>query len=214
MALPNSTKQLYERLIAARNQSKTANPSVIADLVASKSFQDTHCCSHPVYLEQITVMKATLPDVVIDDTVGEHLYGCFQPELAVEIACTPGCADGGLYNPDLTPCDLASYEKKDEFRKLNDIVSDEAHLFIATGNEFTVDDRRVLRGQGIKVVTTYNQDGNTINYILGETINIEREQPVPTPGAPPINTTDGTWVWLIIVAVLVILFIVLLWTRY
>lgn len=214
-----ATKRMYERLIAARDKSKTADESVIRDLEGSRMFQDAFCCTDPIYKEQIDIIKSTLPDVVHDDTVGEHLYGCMQPELAVEIACTPACADRGLINPDLAPCELASYEKKGGvLKKINGVSSNEAHIFIASrlpqGNdELTNTDRNLLRSQGIKVITTYNQDGDTINYVLGESIDLTQPDPTPQP-PPPEETTSANWGWgLLVIAIVVIIIMALVLGR-
>jgi hypothetical protein len=171
-------------------------------------FQNAFCCADPVYKEQIATIVATVPDVVTDDTVGAYLYGCFQPELAVEIACTPACANG-LKNPDLTPCEIASYEKKGQLTKLNTVISEDANVFIATGNVITTDDLKTLRDQGIKVITTYNQDNNTINYILGESITTT--QPDPTQSQPTnSSTTSWAWLWIIIAIVIIIILIIII----
>ena len=216
----DAIKRMYDRLIAAKDQSKAANESVIADLKGSQMFQDAFCCNDPIYKDQIALIKSTLPDIVYDDTIGEHLYGCFQPELAVDIACTPACSDGGLINPDLAPCDLASYEKKgDTLKKLNNISTNEANVFITTGSELTLSDRNDLRAQGVKIITIYDQDDNTINYILGETLDIT--QPEQTlPSAPPssestttITTTNWAWILLIIGIIIVIMVAALALTR-
>lgn len=205
----DAVKRMYERLIASKDQSKTANESIIRDLEGSQMFQDAFCCNDPTYKEQIMLIRTTVPNNVRDDTVGEHLYGCFQSELAIEIACTPACADGGLINPDLTPCDLASYEKKGGIlKKLNDISTDEAHVFIATGNELTLEDRNELRRQGIKIITIYDQDDDTINYILGETIDITQSEPIPPPNPSQeqqTNTTSWAWILLIIAIIIVVI---------
>lgn len=192
-----ATKLMHERLIAARDKSKTADESIILDLDGSRMFQDAFCCNDPIYKEKIERVKATIPDVVHDDTVGEHLYGCMQPELAVEIACTPACADGGLINHDLEPCELASYEKKDgALKKLNNVSSDEAHVFIASNETLTLADRNELRAQGIKIITTYNQDGDTID--------LTQEDPQP----PPEQTTTANW-WIFLIIAIVIIIVIM-----
>lgn len=202
---------IYERLIAAKDQPKNASDIITTDLEKSKKFQDTFCCDNPIYIEQITNIKATMPNTVIDDTVGEYLYGCFQPELSIEIACTPACADGGLKNPNLTPCDIASYEKKGELKKINNVDGEDANVFVANNNNITHDDILILRNDGVTVITIYNQDGNTINYILGESINITQDQPSPPPPQNQSqNSMNWTWIWIFIIIIIIVIIIVLL----
>lgn len=203
-----ATKLMYERLIASRDKSKTADESIIRDFEGSRMFQDVFCCNDPIYKEQIERVKATLPDSVNDDTVGEHLYGCMQPELSVDIACTPACADGGLINPNLEPCKMASYEKKDgELKKINNVSSDEAHVFITSNETLALADRNELLEQGIKVITTYNQDGDTINYVLGETIDLKQQDSKPQD--PPEQTTTSNWAWILLIIAIVIIIIIM-----
>ena len=211
MSIPdhNSIKAIHSRLIAVRDSPKNANEAVTNDLAASQAYSNTYCCADPAYQAQVGSVKATMPSVITDDTVGEHLYGCFQPELAIEIACTPACADGGLRNPNLTACDTASYEKKGELKKLNDLVTEDANVFIASGNTITTDDRAILRNEGVKVITVYNQDGNSINYILGESVAITPEDPAPTPnpGQSQSTTSNWGWVWIVVAIVLIVLLV-------
>lgn len=217
----DATKRMYQRLVAVHDKSKTANENIIKDLEGSRMFQEAFCCDDPIYNEQIETIKATMPNVINDDTVGEYLYGCFQPEVVVEIACTPSCADGGLKNPNLTPCDLASFEKKGTLRRLNDIVSKDAHVFIASNNVITQDDIVQLYNNGVKTVITYTQDGDSINYILGEVNNIKepnfKSDPNPTQSPTEVNDTTTTsswgWLWLIIIVIFVILLLVVLFNR-
>lgn len=214
--MSNTINEVFDRLIAARDRLKT-DMSVTHDLAAARQFQDQSYGS-PQYLAQIAKVRASLPNVVQDDTVGEFLYGCFQPELAVEIACTPACADSGLRNPSLTSCEMAAYKKKGDLKKINSVVSDEAHVFVAQNNQFTSDDRHVLREQGIKVVTLYNQDDANINYVLGETINIQQTTNPTDPGNPTDpaqneSTTNWAWFWIIIAVLFILLLIILLAIR-
>ena len=85
-------REMYQRLIAASNSTVDANDTIKNDIAKSRKFQDTFCCSNPFYIEQIAVIKASMPDNITSGTVGAYLYGCFMPELAVEIGCTPDCA--------------------------------------------------------------------------------------------------------------------------
>ena len=213
-----ATKRMYERLIAAKDKSKTFDENIKRDLEGSHMFQDAFCCSDPIYTEQINIIKASVPDVVKADTIGEHLYGCFQPELAVEIACTPACADGGLKNPDLSPCEIASYQKtKDGLKKLTDASGEfqqEANVFINTGAKITSADRQQLRNDGIKIITTYDRDHDTINYVLGESIDITQDEPESVQDQTNTSSTStANWVWilwivLIILAIIAIIYII------
>lgn len=212
----DTTKQMYQRLIDARDKPIDSDDTIKRDIEGSRTFQETFCCTDPVYKEQIEIIKSTQPNTVIDKTVGAYLYGCFQPELAVEISCTPACADGvnGLKNPDLSSCELASYEKNRDgiLVKLNGINSEDANLFLASNQSLTKDDKAVLVQDGVKITTIYNQDGNTINYILGESIDVS--QPTPTDSNQPTTNSSGNssgwgWVWLIIIIIIIILLVAL-----
>ena len=213
----DATKQMYERLIAAQDKPVDFDDTIKRDLEGSRTFQEAFCCTDPVYTDQIAIVVASKPDVVKSDTVGEYLYGCFQPELAVEIACTPACADG-LKNPDLSPCEIASYEKKHgKLTKINNVNSEDANVFIASGESLTNEDKINLQQQGVKVITTYNQDGDTINYILGESLDIS--QPVTSDPPPNDSTQSGgtsgwAWVWGVIILIIIIILLVLLFRNF
>lgn len=212
-----ATKRMYERLIAAKDKSKTFDENIKRDLEGSHMFQDAFCCADPIYTEQINIIKETLPDVVDADTVGEHLYGCFQPELSIEIACTPACADGGLKNPDLSPCEIASYRKtQNGLKKLTDGSGEfkhEANVFIDLGAKITSADRLQLRNDNIKIITTYHQDHGHINHILGENIDITQDEPVNQTSSTS-SSSDWLWIIWIILIILVIIAIIYLISRY
>ena len=199
-------REMYQRLIAARDKPIDADDTIKNDIEASRKFQDALCCVNPFYREQTAIVKASMPDNITSGTVGAYLYGCFLPELAVEIGCTPDCANG-LKNPDLDACDIASYEKKQgALRKLNDVNTEEADVFLAIDEQVTSADHQQLKQDGIKVITIFNQDGNNINYILGESINLD--QPENSQPAPPGETTTTTggwgWIWFILVIIIII----------
>lgn len=211
----DATKRMYERLIAARDKPKDADETVIKDLEGSRMFQDAFCCADPIYQQQIATILASKPENVTANTVGSYLYGCFQPELAVEVACTPECATG-LKNPELGKCDIASYEKKGKLTKVNSVVSEEANVFLDKGETLTAEDKKVLREQGIKVATTYNRDGTSINYVLGESFNVsDPAQDVPqTTNDNSSSSTNTAWAWVwIIIAIVLIIIIALLLSR-
>lgn len=211
----DATKRMFERLVAARDKSKQENETIIKDLEGSHMFQDAFCCDDSAYREQITTIVATMPKITKDYTVGEYLYGCFQPETIVEIACTPACADGGLRNPDLNPCQSASYEKRVILKKLNSLTTSDAHLFIAANNSITADDIHRLRADGVKSIITYTQDGNSINYIRGTTINIPEinTNSTATAQATDTSSTNWAWLWVLIVVILIIVIVVLFLSR-
>ena len=203
-------RQLYRRLIEKRDKRIDGDEDIGRDIENSRNFQENYCCSDSFYLEQIDMVKQSLPDNIISGTVGSYLYACFLPELAVEIGCTPDCIKG-LKNPNLEGCNIASYEKRGgNVKKLNDVRSEEADVFIASGEKIDREDRNILRQDGVKVITLYNQDGDTINYILGESINLDQpEPPTPSPSPSPLPsppTTDQTawgWVWIVIIILII-----------
>jgi hypothetical protein len=143
-------KGTYERLIPAHNKSKD-DETIQPDILESKAFQEQYCCEDKIYLEQINNVVASKPEIIAPNTVGSYLYGCFQPELAIEIACTPECATG-LKNPKLDACDIASYHKKGTLTKVNMVNSEEANIFIAHGEILTLEDKNLLLSHGIKVI--------------------------------------------------------------
>jgi len=203
-------KQMYQRLISERDQSIDATESIIQDIAASRKFQDTYCCSDPFYKEQIQIIKGTLPENVINGTVGSYLYGCLQPELAVEIGCTPSCSSG-LRNPDVPLCDISSYEKKNgTLSNLNTINTEDANIFITGNEQLTNQDIQQLRQNGVKIITIFTQDGNTINYILGESINLDEPYNPSPPPPPQENPTyyGWGWIWLILVIIVIIILVV------
>jgi len=199
-------REMYQRLIATRDKPIDADDVIKKDIENSRKFQDKYCCSDPFYKEEINVIKESMPDTVMSGTVGAYLYGCFQPELAVEIGCTPDCSNG-LKNPDLNECDIASYEKKQgKLTKINNINTEEADVFLSNGEQITKEDRNKLRGDGVKVITVFNQDGTGINYVLGESINLDQPEEPPPP--PPEQTTWGWgWIWLILVILIIIVIV-------
>ncbi len=211
----DATKNMYDRLIASRDKNiknlENFN-SVNLDLQGSRMFQEAFCCDDPLYKEQIQIIKSTIPNIVKDDTVGKYLYGCFLPESVVEISCTPSCIDGGLKNPELSSCDIASYEKRGILKKLNEIHSDEAYVFIATGNELTVVDRKELYRQGIKIITVYQQEGTNINYVPGQTMNVMGSENVTITNTvtETTNTSNWVWAWVLLATLLIIIIVIAL----
>lgn len=212
-----ATKNMYERLIAARDKNiknlENFN-SVTLDIQGSKMFQEVFCCNDPLYKDQIQIIKDTVPNVINDDTVGKYLYGCFQTKSTVEISCTPSC-NSGLKNPELSLCDLASYEKRGTLRRVNGVNSEDAYIFIASGNELTVDDRKELYREGIKVITLYQQDGNTIDYLPGETINVlggyqSNVVTITNTTLTTTNTSNWPWVWILLATILIIIIVLLM----
>lgn len=205
MSYPNDISQTYQRLIASRDKALDANESIKADIRESRAFQDEFCCNTEIYRDQIAIVAASKPNIVIEDTVGSYLYACFQPELAVKVACTPSCTTG-LKNPDLPDCTTPSYEKKaGQLKKLNNITGDIADVYLASGQSITQGDREALVRDNVRLITIYEQDGETIDYILGETIDVT--QPPPQPN-PPVTPTGWIWLALIVLIVVILLLVV------
>lgn len=209
----DATKRMFERLMAAKDKSKDNDEIVIKDLEGARMFQDAFCCSDPIYQDQIKIILPNEPDNIGANTVASYLYGCFQDESTVEIACTPECSTG-LKNPNLAPCDIASYQKSDKLIKVNSVVSEDADVFISQGSSLTKDDMAILRSQGIKVITTYNQNGNTITYTLGQSLTVEQDPAAPTQTSDNSTTTSSGWVWVwIIIAILLIAILAVIFLR-
>jgi hypothetical protein len=81
----NATKHMYERLINAKDKSRTHNDTIIKDLICFKMLS----AAKIQY-----IINANMPDKITEDTVGSYLHGCFQPETSVDVACTPACLTG------------------------------------------------------------------------------------------------------------------------
>lgn len=196
-------KQLYQRLITNKDK-PIDDENIRKDIEESRKFQRDYY-DNEFYKKEIDSIKSTMPSNIIDDTVGSYLYGCFQPELVIDIACTPACSSG-LKNPELAPCDVASYEKKQGIlTKLNSNKTENADIFI-TGNErITNEDRQQLQKDGVKIITTFTQDGESIDYILGESINLEAVDDVPQPA--DTNPTTYGWGWIIFIIAIIIIVI-------
>ncbi|CAH6418169.1 Hypothetical protein HVR_LOCUS44 [uncultured virus] len=214
----DAIKQMYQRLIVAHDKPIDFDDTIKRDIEGSRTFQEAFCCTDPIYKEQIEIIKAGNPNTAIDGTVGSYLYGCFQPELAVEIGCTPACADGinGLKNPDLANCEIASYEKssygsnKGKLIKLNKITSEDANLFMGSGESLTSNDKALLVQDGVKVITIYNQDENTINYVLGESIDVTQpDSPNADQPPPSSSSTTNGWVWFLGIVVIIVIILLL-----
>lgn len=210
----DATKRMYERLIIAYDKSLDFDETIKRDLEGSRIFQEAFCCTDPVYKEQMEIIKTSKPDIINNDTVGSYLYSCFQPESAVEITCTPACING-LKNPDLVSCDVMAYEKKNGIlNKLNIVITDYAYVFIATGETITASDRAILNHDGITLITIYNQDGTTINYIPGESINLEssdlaqQSDQVQSTSTP--NNWTWAWVWILIALIILVIIIIVI----
>lgn len=212
-----ATKRMYERLVAAHDKFLDFDETIKRDLEGSRTFQEAFCCTDPVYKEQMEIIKTSKPDIITSDTVGAYLHSCFQPESTVETACTPACING-LKNSDLMSCDAVVYEKKNgKLQKLNTFTGDYADVFIATGDTITSDDKAILKWDNINIITLYNQNGTTINYILAESINLEHsdksEQSGPSQQLDQAQSTtlnNWTLAWVLILIALIILVIIII----
>ena len=205
----------FTRLAAASNMTIDANEQIKSDMKIARDFQETYNCDDPQYREILGYIKeeydAKPPDTIISGTVGAYLFSCIQPSATVNPVCIPDCASG-FHDCDVPSCDLPSYHKSNgELLKINDISNEDANVFIARGDSLTSADRAALRNDGIKVITLYNQDGNSINYIHGESINLDSPEPQPQPQPQPSTSSGWAWLWLIIgiLAIIVIIGIIM-----
>jgi hypothetical protein len=191
----------------------TANPQIISDLSTLKQFKVENCCTGTTYQDQVNQIQQSVPDVVNQNTVGSYLYACFQPAIAIPVACTPECTNG-FTNPKLSPCNNPSYQKIDgKLVKINDINGPDANIFLAPGEKTTNEDRALLKAAGVQTATKYAQSNDSINYVLGETIDVNQPEPVPPPPPPPPTTYYyWSWLWLILL-IIVIIGIVMLFVR-
>lgn len=202
-----SIHQVHERLVANANDPIDAHS---VDVALSRQFVEQRCCSDPEYLTEVTYIKSNIPSTVNEGTVASYLYGCFQPEISVEIACTPACSTG-FKNPSLANCSTPSYQKKNDMLiKLNDVNDTTADIFIDNGQNLNSDDYTQLKNDGIKTANLYYQDGNTINYVLNGVADVENG--VPSDNPPPDNSQNWAWI-LIIIIIIAILLIVIAVTR-
>jgi hypothetical protein len=208
-----ATRRMYQRLVTSHDKSLNYNDIIKRDIEGSRTFQDVFCCDDPIYTDQIEIIKLNQPSTVIADTVGSYLYGCFQPEKEVEVICTPACIKG-LRNPKtIEDCSFPVYEKKDNLlTKLNVVAGNNQGLvFVASGQTVTAEDIKLLQ-KDVQTITTYLQDENTLNYQLGETLDLNSTSTLAT--ADTSTTTEEPsnwiWVWVIIVVILIILFVLML----
>lgn len=207
----NATKNMYERLIKERDKSRKHN-AIIKDIEGSYMFQDAFCCVDPIYKQQIEFINENMPDKITEDTVGSYLHGCFQAGTPTEIACTPACLSG-LKNPDLPSCEIASYGKvlNGELNKLNDVTSDDAYVFMSNGQVLTEGDMVILWEHGVKIITLYHQNGDSINYSIGESFNVAN---LSQGQITQETTTTNSWTWLwILFAIFIVILLVIIFTR-
>lgn len=201
---------IYARLIKSSDEWIDSSEAIKEDIKNSKRFQERFCCDN-VYKREIEIIRLANSTHIIDETVGSYLYGCFQPEIVVEIACTPSCVNG-VKNPDIEDCQIASYEKRaGKITKLNQINSEDGNLFVINGQTITQDDKNFLLNDGITVITIYNQDGNTINYVLGESIDLTGS--ISVIESSNDNKING-WYWLLGIMGIIIISILILFIIY
>lgn len=206
----DAVKDAFTRLIAARDMATDATEQIKSDMDMARMFQETHTCDDSEYQDIQAYVKQQYnqlpPSTIISGTVGAYLFSCLQASAVIDAICTPDCANG-FHDCDATACDLASYHKiNGKIVKLNAVATEDANVFLANGEGITREDREILRRDGVKVITTYTQDGNTINYILGESNDITQPDPEPQPNPTP-STSGWAWLWIIlgIIAIIIII---------
>lgn len=200
--------QVYTRLIAAKDM-PIDSPEVIDDMAASYIFQQHK--DNLIYNEQLDEIYKTCPEIVLNGTVGAHLYGCVQSENISHVACSPSCIDG-LKKSNIKECDTPAY-KKEKFRliKLNEIKGETARIFVVNGQKLTTGDKTLLMNHGIKHITTYDQDNNTINYMTGETLDLSITNfDEPVHRSQNTGRTNYAWAWILGILIALIIITVLL----
>lgn len=160
------------------------------------------------YIEQVAELKHNQPAVIQFGSVGEFLHGCFQPYNNVEVSCTPSCING-FPNHDLHSCDVPVYIKSgNKISKILNNINTTAYVFVLTGQILDNSDLQFLKKDKIKNIIVYNQDGDNINFNIGETI--ELDSVAATADDTTTTTTTWTWLWIVLFAIVIIALIILL----
>lgn len=200
----SSIRNIHSRLSTASSL-PVDTEEYVNDIIASREFSDNYCCNTPEYLTEIEILKTTTPSVVSKNTIGSYLYGCFQPELAIDIKCTPECITG-LRNPTFDKCQLPVYQKIN-----GDLVliskgeeNSNALVFLNEDTVLSSEDQEYLYNQNVRQVTLNYRDGNTINYLLGETVNID-DEPEPENNVASTAPQNYYWGWLLLIILIIIL---------
>lgn len=197
----SSIRNIHTRLANAATL-PIDTPEYKNDIDISREFSNNYCCNSPEYITEIELLRSNTPSVVNKDSIGSYLYGCFQPELAIDIKCTPECITG-LNNPTYSECESPVYQKIDDKLVLigEGNSGSQALVFLEENNMFTAEDQEFLYDQGIRRVTLNYRDGNTINYLLGETVDIEDE---PVEDEPVQQTYYWGWILLFLIIIICI----------
>lgn len=161
------------------------------------------------YVEQIAELKDNQPAVIQFGSVGEFLHGCFQPYNNVEVSCTPSCING-FPNHDLHSCEVPVYIKSNnKINKIHNNINSTAYVFVLTGQILDGSDLQFIKKDKIKNIIIYNQDGDNINFNIGETIELDSTADATVDD----TTTSGwTWVWIVLFVIVVIALIILLFS--
>lgn len=191
---------VIDRLIQVYDKPLDFNETVIKDLEIVRAMKQ---------IDKSEIQKLShVPDIINSNTVGSYLYSCFQEETVVEVACTPECSNG-IKNPNMIPCDVVSYHKSSiGLIKLNTLSTEDGNVFIESNQWLNKDDIKKIRDDGVKVITIYNQDGNTINYKLDNTYNISIPRDITNNVVLNYNN-DNSWIWGVLLFIIVIIISVL-----
>lgn len=185
--------EVYNRLIRNQDKRLDYNKQIIDDIDASRRFQEEYCCINPIYLSEVEKVKNSMPKKIEYGTVADYLYACFQPSISIETACVPNC-ERGLKNPSNKDCTFGIYEKHDgKLIKTNNNNTEDIYVFLGSGETLTPGDREFLKSQGVKFATIYSQDGNSIDYVMGDTIDLYEPIPEPIPEPAPSQTYYYWW---------------------
>jgi hypothetical protein len=206
--------QIFERLLQAHTQPQKGNDIIVQDLGDVRTFDDQFSRANPLYQAQIEWLRTNTPLSIEADTVGAYLFGCFATSNVVEVACTPECVSG-ISNPNLPPCELVAYHKRDhKLIRLNNKTTEDANIFIQTGQYLTSEDHAQLFLDGVRVITIFHQQDATINYKLGKSMVVVPTNVSTLTEAEPISTPTTTtetqeWWWWALVAVILVFFIII-----
>lgn len=195
-------RDVHRRLIESSGKQLT-DPSIQKDLELSKNFKTQHCCSSQIYLDEMNFINQNIPPTINQNTVGSYLYGCFLPDITINIECTPECSNG-LTNPQHDICQFPTYEKSDnQLININEGSGSNALLFLPYGSTITNADILLLKNNGVKVVSIYTRDENTIDYVFNKTSNVDELEETPATQQPP-PPTSYAWLWWLLFIILVI----------
>lgn len=212
----DAVDQMFVRLIQAEAEPLNGNEAIARDLAGAHLFEEAFCCNDPIYEAQIRRLQTSAPTKVMDGTVGAYLYGCFINSPAVEVACTPDCVYG-ISNPNLPPCELSSYQKRaQKLTRLNLKATEDANIFIQTGEYLTPEDHAQLFLDGVRVITIFHQIQSSIDYSLGQSMVVMPTHLSDATNSESVTTTSNTdptsdqawWWWGLVVLILVIFMII------